>query len=75
MKISDSLEELRDATSSGMRGITITGMSGHMVSQSLYLANPDGNEVAVCGCRFGNLENTPPAALFPIKLLEPTMIA
>ncbi len=46
IKIGDSLEELRSAKAELERvGITITGMSDHTVSQSLYLTDPDGNEV------------------------------
>jgi catechol 2,3-dioxygenase len=46
IKIGDSLEELRSAKIELERtGVTITGMSDHTVSQSLYLEDPDGNEV------------------------------
>ncbi|HLB02980.1 MAG TPA: VOC family protein, partial [Nitrospiria bacterium] len=46
IKIGDSLEELRDAKAELEKaGITIFGMSDHTVSQSLYLTDPDGNEV------------------------------
>ena len=46
IKIGDSLEELRTAKKELERaGIRITGMSDHTVSQSLYLHDPDGNEV------------------------------
>ena len=45
-KVGDSLEELRAArTRVEERGIPILGMSDHTVSQSLYLADPDGNMV------------------------------
>ena len=46
IKIGDSLDELRVAKKELERaGVTIDGMSDHTVSQSLYLADPDGNEV------------------------------
>ncbi|WP_447964875.1 VOC family protein [Nitrospira sp. Ecomares 2.1] len=46
IKVGDSLEELRTAKQDLDRaGITIEGMSDHTVSQSLYLQDPDGNEV------------------------------
>ncbi len=46
IKVGDSLEELRTAKKElAENGITISGMSDHTVSQSLYLHDPDGNEV------------------------------
>jgi catechol 2,3-dioxygenase len=46
IKIGDSLDELRTAKTELERaGIPIEGMSDHTVSQSLYLRDPDGNEV------------------------------
>ncbi|MDT3778115.1 VOC family protein [Nitrospira sp. MA-1] len=46
IKVGDSLDELRTAKQDLDRaGITIEGMSDHTVSQSLYLQDPDGNEV------------------------------
>jgi catechol 2,3-dioxygenase len=46
IKIGDSLEELRSAKMElEQAGIAIDGMSDHTVSQSLYLRDPDSNEV------------------------------
>ncbi len=46
IKIGDSLDALRAAKAELERaGVAIQGMSDHKVSQSLYLADPDGNEV------------------------------
>lgn len=46
IKIGDSLDELRRAKRElEQAGVPITGMSDHTVSQSLYLTDPDGNEV------------------------------
>ena len=46
IKIGDSLDELRAAKRElEQTGITIDGMRDHTVSQSLYLKDPDGNEV------------------------------
>ena len=46
IKIGNSLEELRAAKDElEGAGITIDGMSDHTVSQSLYIQDPDGNEV------------------------------
>jgi catechol 2,3-dioxygenase len=45
-KIGDSLDELKRARATAKkRGYTIDGISDHTVSQSLYLRDPDGNEV------------------------------
>ncbi len=48
IKIGDSLDALRAAKAELERaGVAIQGMSDHKVSQSLYLVDPDGNEVEV----------------------------
>lgn len=45
-KIGDSLEELRGLSRRlDKLGYPVDGMSDHIVSQSLYLRDPDGNEV------------------------------
>jgi catechol 2,3-dioxygenase len=46
IKIGDSLDELRSAKVDLEEArVRIVGMSDHTVSQSLYLTDPDGNEV------------------------------
>jgi len=46
IKVGDSLDELRAAKRElEQAGVRISGMSDHTVSQSLYLHDPDGNEV------------------------------
>lgn len=46
IKVGDNLDELRAAKRDLERsGISIDGMSDHTVSQSLYLKDPDGNEI------------------------------
>src|SRR5690349_22176114 len=46
IKIGDNLDQLRVAKNElEQAGVTIDGMSDHTVSQSLYLQDPDGNEV------------------------------
>lgn len=46
IKVGDSLDQLRAAKAElEEAGISIDGMSDHTVSQSLYLRDPDGNEV------------------------------
>ena len=46
IKMGDSLDELRTVRNElNEAGVLISGMSDHTVSQSLYLEDPDGNEV------------------------------
>ena len=51
-------------------GIEIDGMSDHTVSQSLYLRDPDGNEVELyVDADEAIWKNNPRAVLSPIKPL------
>ena len=72
IKIGDSLNELRSAKQElETAGIAITGMSDHTVSQSLYLHDPDGNEVEVyVDADEGIWKENPEAVLSPIKPLH-----
>lgn len=72
IKIGDSLEELRDAKRElEQAGVTIEGMSDHTVSQSLYLRDPDGNEVELYVDADESLwKSNPAAVLSPIKPLR-----
>ena len=65
------LGELRSAKEELERsGIPISGMSDHTVSQSLYLHDPDGNEVELyIDVPEVNWEENPMLALSPIKPL------
>ena len=46
LKIGDSDDDLREATATlRANGVTIAGMSDHTVTHSLYIADPDGNEI------------------------------
>ena len=46
LKVGDSDEELRQALAAlEGAGVTVTGASDHTVSHSLYILDPDGNEV------------------------------
>jgi len=45
-KVGDTLDELRECKEHlEKHGVQLIGMSDHGVSQSLYLADPDGNEI------------------------------
>ncbi|MBI4400029.1 MAG: VOC family protein [Nitrospirae bacterium] len=72
IKIGDSLEELRSAKAElEEAGVVITGMSDHTVSQSLYLADPDGNEVELyVDADPAIWKRDPAAVLAPIKPLR-----
>lgn len=72
IKVGDSLQELRDVKAEVEgAGIVITGMSDHTVSQSLYLEDPDGNEVELYVDAPDSLwKNNPQAVLSPTKPLH-----
>jgi catechol 2,3-dioxygenase len=72
IKIGDSLDELRAAKRDlEQAGVSITGMSDHTVSQSLYLADPDGNEVELYVDADPSIWKKDPAAvLAPVKPLR-----
>jgi catechol 2,3-dioxygenase len=72
IKIGDSLDELRAAKRElEQAGVAITGMSDHTVSQSLYLADPDGNEVELyVDADPAIWKANPKAVLAPIKPLR-----
>lgn len=71
IKIGDSLDELRQAKQElEQAGIPIDGMSDHTVSQSLYLRDPDGNEIEIYVDADESIwKNNPAAVLSPIKPL------
>jgi catechol 2,3-dioxygenase len=71
IKVGDSLDELRMAKHElEQAGVTIDGMSDHTVSQSLYLRDPDGNEVELYVDAEESLwKHDPGAVLSPIRPL------
>jgi catechol 2,3-dioxygenase len=72
IKVGDSLDELRDAKRELERAaITIDGMSDHTVSQSLYLRDPDGNEIELYVDADESVwKNNPAAVMAPIRPLN-----
>lgn len=72
IKIGNSLEELRTAKQElELASVVITGMSDHTVSQSLYLQDPDGNEIELYVDADATIwQNDPAAVLAPIKPLR-----
>jgi catechol 2,3-dioxygenase len=71
IKVGDSLDELRQVKRElDGTGIPIDGMSDHTVSQSLYLKDPDGNEVELYVDADESVwKNNPAAVVSPIKPL------
>lgn len=72
IKVGDGLDALRAAKNDlDNAGIAIDGMSDHTVSQSLYLRDPDGNEVELYVDADESLwKDDPTAILSPIKPLH-----
>ena len=72
IKIGDNLDELRAAKKELERtGVIIDGMSDHTVSQSLYLRDPDSNEVELyVDVDESVWKNNPAAVVSPIKPLR-----
>jgi len=72
IKVGNSLDELRAAKRElGRSAVTIDGMSDHTVSQSLYLRDPDDNEVELYVDADELVwKNNPAAVLAPIKPLH-----
>ncbi len=72
IKVGNGLHELRQAKYElEQAGILIDGMSDHTVSQSLYLKDPDGNEVELYVDADESIwRNNPAAVVSPIKPLQ-----
>lgn len=72
IKIGDSLDELRGAKREVERaGVTIVGASDHTVSQSLYVLDPDENEVELyVDADEAIWRRDPAAVLAPIRPLQ-----
>jgi catechol 2,3-dioxygenase len=72
IKVGNSLDELRAAKRElEQASITIDGMSDHTVSQSLYLHDPDGNEIELYVDADESVwKNNPAAVMAPIRPLN-----
>lgn len=72
IKVGDSKEELRAAIDDLRKaGVPIDGASDHTVSWSLYLHDPDGNEVELyCDNPAIDWRNEPAAVMAPIRPLQ-----
>lgn len=71
-KIGDSLDELRKAYDElQSAGVQVKGLSDHTVTKSLYLYDPDGNEIELyVDDPDVDWEDDPAAVLSPIKPLD-----
>ncbi len=71
IKIGDSDEELREAVARCQQsGVTIIGLSDHTVSHSLYILDPDGNELELYIDVPGvDWRNNPQAVMAPTRPL------
>ena len=72
IKVGDSLEELRLVRDELVAaGVRIVGMSDHTVSQSIYVEDPDGNEVELYVDADPEIwKLNPEAVVSPIKPLK-----
>jgi catechol-2,3-dioxygenase len=72
LKVGDSDDELRDALETlTAHGVAITGASDHTVTHSLYIADPDGNEIELYIDVPGvDWKNNPHLIAAPIKPLR-----
>lgn len=72
IKVGDSMEELRDAKDAlDEAGVAIDGASDHTITWSLYLRDPDGNELELyCDNPDVDWDEEPEAVLAPIKALR-----
>ncbi|MEA3191416.1 MAG: catechol 2,3-dioxygenase [Thermoplasmata archaeon] len=72
IKVGDSKEELRAAVDELRKaGVAIDGSSDHTVSWSLYLTDPDGNEVELyCDNPAIDWKKDPSSVMAPIRRLQ-----
>jgi len=70
LKVGDSDDELREALRHVQQaGVTVVGMSDHTVSHSLYIQDPDGNEIELYIDVPGVDWTDPAAVLAPVRPL------
>ncbi len=69
-KIGNSPEELRAAHKELLeKGVTIIGVGDHTVTHSLYILDPDGNELELYADVTDEWKNNPRLTLTPVKPL------
>ncbi len=71
LKIGNTDEELRDALKElGAAGVTIIGSADHTVTHSLYILDPDGNELELYADVSNEWKTDPSAVARPTRHLE-----
>jgi catechol-2,3-dioxygenase len=72
LKVGDSDDELREALASlRAHGVPVLGASDHTVTHSLYIADPDGNEIELYIDVPGvDWRNDPSLLMSPVKPLK-----
>jgi catechol 2,3-dioxygenase len=72
LKVGDSDDDLREAAAHlAAHGVPINGASDHTVTHSLYISDPDGNEIELYADVLPREEWRDPAAVFaPIRPLR-----
>ena len=72
LKVGESDDELREALSALQKaGATVLGASDHTVTHSLYIADPDGNEIELYIDVAGvDWRNDPSLLMSPVKPLK-----
>lgn len=72
LKVGDSDDDLRDvAAHLAEHDVPILGATDHTITHSLYIADPDGNEIELYADVLPPAESSNPAAIFaPIRPLH-----
>jgi catechol-2,3-dioxygenase len=71
LKIGDTVEELKTAKAElEAAGVRIVGMSDHHVTNSIYLLDPDGNEIEIYADVNTSWREDPTAVAVPTKALH-----
>ncbi len=70
-KIGDTTEELREVYRElKEKGVTIVGTGDHTITHSLYIKDPDGNELELYADVSDEWKTNPRAILAPVKYLD-----
>jgi catechol 2,3-dioxygenase len=70
-KIGDTTEDLKEAYQElKAKGVTITGTADHGVTHSLYIKDPDSNELELYADVNDEWKQNPLAVLAPVKYLD-----
>ncbi len=71
LKVGDTDDELREALARlGQAGVTVVGASDHTVTHSLYILDPDGNEIELYVDTGVDWAANPEAIMAPVRPLH-----